>query len=85
MLSFHKALLGLRLSTGNSLSGTLPAAWSGLRQLQELSLKDNLLTGPVPWEWADPSGMSSLRCAFARVKGERLVRTADARKHMPVI
>ncbi|GLC43906.1 hypothetical protein PLESTM_001532600 [Pleodorina starrii] len=44
---------------GNSISGTLPAAWSRLGELRELSLKDNLLAGPVPPSWAE--GMTSLR------------------------
>ncbi|GIL98149.1 hypothetical protein Vretimale_3559, partial [Volvox reticuliferus] len=44
---------------GNSLSGSLPTQWDRLRELQELSLKDNLLEGSVPVSWVQ--GMTNLR------------------------
>ncbi|EFJ50965.1 hypothetical protein VOLCADRAFT_103611 [Volvox carteri f. nagariensis] len=54
----NNSMAALRYLTadGNSLSGGLPAAWSLLGQLREVSLKDNLLEGPVPPSWLEDLG-----------------------------
>ena len=41
-----------RMLRHNQLSGTLPASWSGMKELTTLGLNDNALSGSLPAQWS---------------------------------
>ena len=45
---------------GNKLSGTLPAAWSGMVAMKDLNLSTNRLSGPLPASWGSLANMEKL-------------------------
>ena len=51
-LKYSTTLVNLNMAS-NALEGRLPAAYSELRCLKTLSLRNNCLTGGVPAEWAE--------------------------------
>jgi hypothetical protein len=81
------AVTGLALS-GCGLDGTLPAAWSRLRSLQNLHLFGSFLKGPLPASWAELPGLvwldlqsnwlsGTLPGSWAKIKSLRGLKAAN--------
>ncbi|PRW45596.1 surface antigen [Chlorella sorokiniana] len=62
---------GLRtlLLGGNSLNGTLPAAWGALDGLTTLNLAQNALRGPLPAQWSSLTSLASLDASSNYLSG----------------
>ncbi|KAF8059413.1 FLS2 [Scenedesmus sp. PABB004] len=52
------------------LGGTLPASWSQLSALQELSIQGQALTGPLPEAWASMAALQGLGLGGNALSGE---------------
>lgn len=65
-----RELLRCRNLSGNALAGTLPAAWSALRDLTVLDVAANRLTGGLPIAWSHMELLQELYLARNSLAGD---------------
>jgi Leucine-rich repeat (LRR) protein len=66
--------------SANEFSGTLPAAWGGIRSLQYLNLSNNRLTGALPQSIVNWDALETLRLGNNRFTGQIPALTTTALK-----
>ncbi|KAF6260274.1 hypothetical protein COO60DRAFT_907568 [Scenedesmus sp. NREL 46B-D3] len=63
------ALTEVNISDQPGITGTLPADWSRMMQLQDIKLKNNSLTGSIPSTWSSLSKLQLLQLHTNKLSG----------------